>query len=128
VAPRLLLDTQALVWGQMDRKKLTLRAREAIEASSSVYVSSITFFEMAQKARLGTWPEIEPMVGRLASMHEKQGGLIVDVDREIAQSAGELLWGHRDPFDRMIAATALQRKLILISADPVFDEVLRRIW
>jgi PIN domain nuclease of toxin-antitoxin system len=83
---------------------------------------------MAQKPRLGKWAEIEPFVGRLASMNEKQGGLIADIDRDIVQSAGELVWDHRDPFDRMIAATALKRRLVLISADVVFDEVVQRIW
>lgn len=128
MASGLLLDTHALVWGQLDRKKLSSRARKAMEASSEVFVSSITFFEMAQKARLGKWPEIEPFVDRLAAMHENQGGQIASVDYEIAFRAGELIWDHRDPFDRMIAATALKRKLILISADGVFDEVVQRIW
>ena len=128
MANGLLLDTHALVWGQLSRKKLTSRAREAIEASSNVYVSSITFFEIAQKARIGKWPEIAPLMHDLAAFHQRQGGRIVDVDHEIAQSAGELIWDHHDPFDRMIAATALKRKMSLISADAVFDAVLRRIW
>jgi PIN domain nuclease of toxin-antitoxin system len=38
-------------------------------------------------------------------------------------------WSHRDPFDRMIAATALSGGDILISADTTFDSLpLRRVW
>ena len=86
MAQGLLLDTHVLVWAQLDRRKLTSRARGANEASSQVHVSSITFFEMAQKPRLGKWAEIEPFVGRLASMNEKQGGLIADIDRDIGNN------------------------------------------
>ena len=35
--------------------------------------------------------------------------------------AATLAWAHRDPFDRIIAATAITQGLTLISADTVFD-------
>jgi PIN domain nuclease of toxin-antitoxin system len=37
-------------------------------------------------------------------------------------------WSHRDPFDRFLAATALRYALPLISADPIFDGLVARIW
>ena len=37
--------------------------------------------------------------------------------------------GHRDPFDRMLAAQALVEDLQLVSADPLFrDFQVRVIW
>ena len=36
-------------------------------------------------------------------------------------AAGLLAWDHRDPFDRMIAATAIELSCPLISKDPAFD-------
>ena len=47
-----------------------------------------------------------------------------------AQQAGALPDLHRDPFDRLIAATALVHGWVLISADTAFDTLtgLRRIW
>jgi PIN domain nuclease of toxin-antitoxin system len=36
---------------------------------------------------------------------------------------------HKDPFDRLIAATALVEGLILVSADPAFDVYgVTRLW
>jgi PIN domain nuclease of toxin-antitoxin system len=36
---------------------------------------------------------------------------------------------HRDPFDRLIAATALVEGLTLVSADPAFDAYgVTRLW
>ena len=49
----------------------------------------------------------------------------------ITERAGGLDWGHRDPFDRIIVATALERALPVVS-DGTLDEVpggeLRRVW
>lgn len=50
------------------------------------------------------------------------------IDAAVALTAGQLIWDHRDPFDRLIAATALERKLALVSADAAFDMVVTRIW
>ena len=47
-------------------------------------------------------------------------------------SAGRVDWAHCDPFDRLIAATALEMRLVLLSADTAFDTHpairLRRLW
>lgn len=123
-----LLDTHALVWGQFGPHRLTVRARNAIADADVVWVSAICFFEIAQKARLGKWPEVVGVVEGLPALHEAQGGRIAPLDAETCLSAGSLPWTHRDPFDRLIAATALRRQLTLVSADAVFDEVLKRVW
>lgn len=35
-------------------------------------------------------------------------------------------WTHRDPFDRMLAATSLLTGIALVSADVVFDQLSTR--
>jgi PIN domain nuclease of toxin-antitoxin system len=42
--------------------------------------------------------------------------------------AGVLAWPHRDPFDRLLAATAIRRRIPIVSADSVFDGMVKRIW
>ena len=37
--------------------------------------------------------------------------------------AAKLAWPHRDPFDRFIAATAMELKVPLLSADAAFDDL-----
>jgi PIN domain nuclease of toxin-antitoxin system len=37
-------------------------------------------------------------------------------------------WDHRDPFDRLILATAQLMHISLISADTVFDGRVTRVW
>ena len=124
----LLLDTHVFVWGQLASHRLTASAKNAIEEADAVWVSAISFFEIAQKARLGKWPEVLGVADSLPTLHETQGGRIAPLDAEICVSAGSLPWPHRDPFDRLIAATALLRKMTLVSADAEFDDVLKRVW
>ena len=128
MATAVLLDTHAFVWSQFAPERLTSAAVVAIADAAAVYVSAISFFEIAQKARLGKWPEIVAKLAELPMLHERQGGHFAAVDPAIALSAGSIVWDHRDPFDRMIAATAIQRRLLLVSADVAFDAVVRRAW
>ena len=40
-----------------------------------------------------------------------------------------LAWHHRDPFDRLMAAQAIERGLSIVSSDGIFDEYgLDRVW
>ena len=50
------------------------------------------------------------------------------LDASICLAAGNMAWDHPDPFDRMLAATALHLGVPIISADVAFDGVVTRIW
>ena len=68
-------------------------------------------------------------VDQLESVLLDRGGFVAPVTGAIGTYAGRMNWSHRDPFDRMIAATALSGGDILISADTAFDTLpLRRVW
>jgi PIN domain nuclease of toxin-antitoxin system len=43
-------------------------------------------------------------------------------------AAGVMAWDHRDPFDRLLAATAQRLGCPIISADAAFDGVVQRVW
>jgi PIN domain nuclease of toxin-antitoxin system len=67
-----------------------------------------------------------PVVADLPSALLRQGGKILDLNTAISLRAGLLDWNHRDPFDRMLAATALEMGLPILSADIAFDELSAR--
>lgn len=87
-------------------------------------------YEIAQKVRLGKWPEMAPTVGSLIDEAVSIGVGLLPLTGKVSVEAGLLDWPHRDPFDRMIAATALATGAVLISADTAFDTLpgLRRVW
>jgi PIN domain nuclease of toxin-antitoxin system len=123
-----LLDTNAWAWSLAGDERLGRRALDAITESDVVLVSPISFYEIGQTVRLGKWPQMEPFVGRLPALLETQGGRMADLDGVICLNAATMAWSHRDPFDRMLAATALHRNLPIVSADAAFDGVVTRLW
>lgn len=125
---RILLDTHAWTWSLAGDPRLSKTALLAIGAADAVLVSPISFFEIAQKVRLGKWPEMEPFVGDLDVLLQQQGGSVASLEPAIGLAAGRMIWTHRDPFDRLLAATALHYNLPLISADTAFDGVVTRVW
>lgn len=116
-----LLDTHAWAWLLTGSAKLSARALGRVKSARDVLVSPISFFEIAQKVRLGKWPEMVPHALQLPALLTQQGGRVAVLSEDTCMRAALLDWPHRDPFDRIIAATAIASKLTLISADPVFD-------
>ena len=123
-----LLDTHAWAWSLSGDSRLSPRALAAIEGAETVFVSPITFFEIAQKVRLGKWPEMGAFIDQLPSLLQAQGGMEAAFTPSTCLEAGMMDWPHRDPFDRLLAATARQSSHLLVSADTVFDGIVARVW
>ena len=96
--------------------------------AQTILVSAISFFEIAQKVRLGKWPEMAPYVDSLPDLLERQRGVATALEAADSLLAGTMEWPHRDPFDRLLAASAIRRGVAIVSADPVFDAIAARIW
>jgi PIN domain nuclease of toxin-antitoxin system len=123
-----LLDTHTWAWTLAGTPRLSQKALSVISAADTVLVSPISFFEITQKVRLGKWPDMEPHVQALPALLAEQGGVAAALDPVICVLAGTMDWSHRDPFDRLLAATALCLNVPLVSADMVFDGVVTRLW
>lgn len=130
----LLLDTHAFAWSLAAPGRLSPAARDAIAAADAVRVSPISFYEIGETVRIGKWPEMAPFLARLPGLLSERGGRIAPLSPDICVTAAVMDWAHRDPFDRLIAATSLACALPLVSADPVFDQVegetgrIARVW
>lgn len=126
----LLLDTHTWVWSLTGDRHLSDAATKVIRQADSVWVSPISFFEIGQKVRIGKWPEMEALVGDLSQLLEEQRGRIASITPEISLKAGIIAWEHRDPFDRILAVTALIGRMPIVSADEIFDTLpeVSRVW
>ncbi len=121
----LLLDTHAFVWAIADPDRLGTLAREHLEDPTvPVLVSAATAWELATKVRLGRFPEAEPVVAQFQDLVTTLGARELTVTTSHALRAGGLRWGHRDPFDRMLAAQALLEHTTLVTRDRAFSEVV----
>lgn len=72
---------------------------------------------------------VEGAIGRILGRAESQNIVLVPISIAMLSVVESLPLHHRDPFDRLLAATCLAEQMTLVSADAVFDEYgVRRIW
>ncbi|ANK86557.1 MULTISPECIES: type II toxin-antitoxin system VapC family toxin [Rhizobium] len=125
----LLLDTHAWAWSLTGDKRLSAKAIALIEKAETILVSPISLFEIGQKVRVGKWPEMQPFVGRLPDLLQEQGAIAAALTPDVCLAAAMMDWAHRDPFDRFLAATAMENGIPIISADTIFDELAgNQLW
>ena len=117
----LLLDTHVVVWLVTNPGRLRPVVLDVLADSRQVlFVSAISAYEVAQKVRLGKWPQAESLSLDWDELVASTDALSLPLESADALMAGRLSWDHRDPFDRLIAAQAMRRGYQLVSADRVF--------
>lgn len=121
-----LLDTHAWTWTLVRTSPLSHAARQAIEDADIIYISPISLYEVGQKVRIGKWPEMKSLLTRLTGLVDEQGGRYAPLTPTICLEAATIDWEHRDPFDRILAQTAMAMQIPIISADIAFDDLLGR--
>ncbi|MEO8684990.1 MAG: type II toxin-antitoxin system VapC family toxin [Devosia sp.] len=121
-----LLDTHVWAWSLTDRRRLSERAVLALQSAETVSLSVISLYEIGQKVRLGKWPEMANKLDTMIGIADLQGLRLIEISATISIAASAFDWPHRDPFDRLLAGTAIDRGLVLVSADTAFDELAPR--
>lgn len=125
-----LLDTHILIWAALRTRKLPpVVAALMADTENEILVSAASAWEIATKVRLGKLAGAEELERDFMVVVPRAGYRLLAIEPELALRAGRLLGSHGDPFDRMIAAQALQLDIPVISADPKLDTFgVRRIW
>ncbi len=127
---KLLLDTHALIWAMTSPGKLSWRAARTIaDDRNTIQVSAASAWEIATKVRLGKLQEAEALERVFLDAVGVAGYVVLAIEATTALRAGRLTAEHRDPFDRMIAAQALDDDMPVVSGDTKLDGFgVRRIW
>jgi PIN domain nuclease of toxin-antitoxin system len=127
---RLLLDTHSFLWWVGAGRALSRRARSAIGSGrNECFVSIATAWEIAIKVSLGSL-RVEGSLDRfLPDQIAANGFQPLPIDLRHAARVATLPFHHRDPFDRLLVAQALEEELAVVTADPVFAEYgVKRVW
>ncbi|MCX8087487.1 MAG: type II toxin-antitoxin system VapC family toxin [Rhodocyclaceae bacterium] len=129
-----LLDTHAFLWAVFAPEKLSRKARTTIaDARNTLYLSSVTFWEISLKFALGKL-ELEGCTPEsLVSVAREMGLSLIAPEAEECASFHQLpRLPHCDPFDRLLAWQAIARQLVLISKDaalPAYTAAgLKTLW
>jgi PIN domain nuclease of toxin-antitoxin system len=126
-----LLDTHAFVWAATAPQRLSVASREVIaDSSTGLLVSAASAWEISIKHRSGRWPEVAVLLRQYHRIADRLGATHLPLSSDHALAAGGLEWDHTDPFDRALAAQAMQEGVPLISKDAAFVGLpgLRVVW
>ena len=121
---RYLLDTHAFLHYFNDSDKLSETAAVIIEdADAQKYVSMASLWEFAIKYSLGNI-RFDGGLSRLCEMITKNGFTFLPITQLHISGLIELPYIHRDPFDRLLIATAKAEGMTILTADeniPKYD-------
>ncbi len=115
----MLLDTHVLVWLTEGMSELGTDARSAIDrarADDEIFVSAISFWEIAMLARKGRLTMVQPAAAYRRDVLALGIGELA-ITGEIGIEAARLEDLHPDPSDRLIIATAALVRQTLVTAD-----------
>lgn len=117
----LLLDTCTFIWLCSDPDKLSGAAAKILDDPvNERALSMASIWEIALKYRSGKLPLPDQPEDWLEAQMKLQAVEVLPLQRETLYRAAALPPVHKDPFDRVIAADALQRHLYVVSPDKPF--------
>lgn len=125
-----LLDTHTLLWAALEDERLPERAWRIIaNPENQILVSAASAWEIATKVRLGKLPDAAALLEDFVKTMTAAGYRLLPITIEHALRAGQLPGAHKDPFDRMLSAQAIEDDLPLLSLDSRLDAFgVRREW
>jgi len=126
-----VIDTHVLVHDVIEPRRISSRARRALGGEDGpLAVSDMTLWEIAMLIARG---RIDPGTDAAQFIEDVVAARSIEVlpiTPKIAVLAQSQAFGHRDPADRIIGATAIAHGAPLVSADKRLRRVpgLRVIW
>ena len=127
----MLLDTCTLLWWTIDPDHLSEKA--ALFCSKinkeGAFISSITIWEIGIKIKKGLLDIGESLKDYVARLKLLGSLEIIPIDENIWMKNIQLPWNHKDPADRTIVATAMLKKLPIVTKDSFIRDFYKKvIW
>lgn len=115
---RLLLDTHVWIWMISAPERLEAELRDLLlDDGTEVFLSIAAVWELAIKHAAGKL-RFAGDPGREIPVHLRRSGVaVLGISVEQCLAAAALPMHHRDPFDRLMIAQAVDRELTLVTAD-----------
>jgi PIN domain nuclease of toxin-antitoxin system len=124
----LLLDTHVFIWFSENLSNLPIAIREEIEAADRVYLSIASLWEIAIKLSGGKLA-LQVVYSDIEAMLPGAGIELISISFDDTKHLLNLPLHHRDPFDRILIAQAIERSMVLVSADRSFgDYPVQKLW
>lgn len=114
---RYLLDTHVIIWLAKDSLELPRGVKELVEhPDNDIFICAASLWEIAIKMNLGKL-DLKLPLDKLLDDIKSCGFNTLQIDDKYLCKLLELPYIHKDPFDRLIIATALIDDLTIVTAD-----------
>jgi PIN domain nuclease of toxin-antitoxin system len=118
----LLLDTHAFIWFASDDPRLPASIRsQIIDPDVDTAVSIASIWEIGIKVSAGRWAHTRNVLG-MRELALAQNIEILPITVEAIHHTADMDWFNKDPFDRIIAATAITQGLCLATIEKPFEQ------
>jgi PIN domain nuclease of toxin-antitoxin system len=130
---KVLLDRHAALWFIEGDSQLSAKARNLIEdTTNEVFISIISLFEISVKYKIGKLSLQKPLDSVFHDLTNAYIEILPINNLHLLQYQHvPMPADHRDPFDRLIIATAMTENAQIISVDQKFEnyrELVTIIW
>lgn len=124
-----LLDTHTLLWAILDDNKLSPSAKKHITDTKNIcYFSIVSLWEITIKHSLGSL-ELNMSLDDCFNIITQTGFTELPIKRTHLTELDKLPYNHKDPFDRILIAQAIQEKLQVITKDEMISKYpVHVIW
>jgi PIN domain nuclease of toxin-antitoxin system len=126
-----LLDSCSLLWLTDNPRRLSEPARRAIShPAAAVHVSAASAWELGIKVARRKLTLPRPVSEWFTEVCRRYALREIPVSGLLAAKSTELPRLHADPFDRLLAASALELGLTVLTPDPHFSKYpnLKTLW
>jgi len=127
---RVLLDTHVFLWSKSNDPRMSGSAWSILrDPGNELFMSAMSVAEIAIKFSIKKL-KLDQTFDQLVGEGMANGGIFeIPFRTSHATRLNRLPLHHRDPFDRMILATAVEEDLFLLSDDRLFGSYdVRLIW
>lgn len=117
-----LLDTNVLLWCLTADPKLSNKVKEIVDSKSELVFSIVSLWEISVKLNIGKLQltcSFDALAAQL--VYIKANTLTISIEDTKTYTKLPIMLEHRDPFDRMLIAQAINNTLVIASADSKFD-------
>lgn len=119
-----LLDTHCLIWFQENNNRISPRVMDIIQnPENTIFITQVSLFEIAIKQSIGKLPDFTANTDEIYHLAIKKDFIFIPIHNKhiSAYKTIPFLEQHRDPFDRLILATAYEENMIVLTADKNFS-------
>lgn len=116
-----LLDTNIVIWSVLYPALMPKHIRSFLDQQNEpIYLSIVNLIEISIKQQKGKLPE-HPKIDDIEGVFERNHIKTLGLSTRTIMKTYDMPFHHKDPFDRLIIAQAVEHKLTVVTTDGEFQ-------